>query len=192
MSFKNLGLIAPLVKNTERLNYAAPYPIQAEAIPAILKGHDVLAIAKTGSGKTASFVLPILQQFQKKAPAKNRQITALVLVPTRELAMQVEEVVRELSYRLPRNVKSLAVYGGVSINPQMMQLQGVEFLVATPGRLLDLIGVKAIDLSALDILVLDEADKMLNLGFKKEMTELFELMPTKRQNQAHFDWRWKV
>lgn len=182
MSFKNLGLIAPLVKNTERLNYAAPYPIQAEAIPAILKGHDVLAIAKTGSGKTASFVLPILQQFQKKAPAKNRQITALVLVPTRELAMQVEEVVRELSYRLPRTVKSLAVYGGVSINPQMMQLQGVEFLVATPGRLLDLIGVKAIDLSALDILVLDEADKMLNLGFKKEMTELFELMPAKRQN----------
>ncbi|MDZ4682601.1 MAG: DEAD/DEAH box helicase [Saprospiraceae bacterium] len=182
MSFSELGLSAPLLAAVAKNEYAEPYPIQIAAIPAILAGKDVLGIAQTGSGKTAGFVLPILQQFQKKKVAKNRFIKALILVPTRELAVQVGAVFAAFSLDLPRPVKTLAVFGGVSINPQMMHLYGVEILVATPGRLLDLLDSKAMDLSEVDILVLDEADKMLNLGFKEEMDRILHLLPLKRQN----------
>lgn len=182
-AFSDLNLCAPLLALIGKQGYTAPYPIQIQAIPAILAGHDILAIAQTGSGKTASFVLPILQQFQTKKASKNRFIRALILVPTRELAMQVGEVFATFSNKtLNRSIKTLAVFGGVSINPQMMHLQGVEVLIATPGRLLDLLSHKALFLSELDTLVLDEADKMLNMGFKDEMSRIFSLLPTKRQN----------
>jgi ATP-dependent RNA helicase RhlE len=182
MPFSSLGLSPALQKALAEQNYAKPYPIQTEAIPAILEGKDILGIAQTGSGKTASFVLPILEQFQTQTTTKNRHIKALVLVPTRELAMQVNEVFKALSNKLPERTKSLAVFGGVAINPQMIALQGVEILVATPGRLLELISTRAVSLSAVKILVIDEADKMLNLGFKEEMTQVFGLLPKKRQN----------
>jgi ATP-dependent RNA helicase RhlE len=182
MSFSELGLSAQLLALIAKNAYTTPYPIQAAAIPAILSGNDVLGIAQTGSGKTASFVLPILQQFQDKKAAKNRFIKALILVPTRELAVQVGEVFKTFSQNLPRPVKCLAVFGGVSINPQMIQMQGVEVLIATPGRLLDLSENNAMNLSEIDILVLDEADKMLNMGFKEEMSRIFNLLPAKRQN----------
>jgi len=182
MSFSQLGLSAALIANVAKSGYATPYPIQTAAIPAILAGKDILGIAQTGSGKTASFVLPILQQFQQKPVAKNRHIRALILVPTRELAVQVGTVFTLFGDRLERPVRSMAAFGGVSINPQMMHLQGVEILVATPGRLLDLVGQRAIYLSDVDILVLDEADKMLNLGFKEEMNRIFALLPVRRQN----------
>ena len=182
MPFSELGLSAPLLKLVAKNDYATPYPIQVAAIPAILAGKDVLGIAQTGSGKTASFVLPILQQFQGKKVATNRHIKALILVPTRELAMQVGAVFKIFNENLPRPVKGLAVFGGASINPQMKALMGVEILVATPGRLLDLVEKRAVHLSELDILVLDEADKMLNMGFKDEMSRIFDLLPSKRQN----------
>jgi ATP-dependent RNA helicase RhlE len=182
MSFSELGLSEALLQIVKKYDFPTPYPIQIAAIPAILSGKDVLGIAQTGSGKTASFVLPILQQFQSKPAAKNRHIKALIVVPTRELAVQVGEVVKTFSENLPRPVKSLAVFGGVSINPQMIQMQGVEILIATPGRLLDLADNNAMQLSEIDILVLDEADKMLNLGFKEEMNRIFALLPKKRQN----------
>ncbi len=182
MTFSELGLSDALLKIVAKYDFPTPYPIQIEAIPAVLAGKDVLGIAQTGSGKTASFVLPILQQFQKKEIAKNRHIKALIVVPTRELAVQVGEVAKLFSESLPRPVKTLAVFGGVSINPQMIQMQGVELLIATPGRLLDLADNNAMQLSELDILVLDEADKMLNMGFKDEMTRIFALLPKRRQN----------
>jgi ATP-dependent RNA helicase RhlE len=182
MDFSALGLAAPLLKAIQAQGYQQPYPIQEQAIPAILQGHDLLGIAPTGSGKTAGFVLPILQQFGKKEPARNRFIKALVLAPTRELALQVATVFQVLSAHLPRRVKTLAVFGGVSINPQMKALSGTEILVATPGRLLDLVESHAVHLSEVDVLVLDEADKMLNLGFAEEMDRIFRLLPAKRQN----------
>lgn len=182
MPFSSLGLSAPLLSAITRAGYTAPRPIQSAAIPAILAGKDILGIAQTGSGKTAGFVLPILQLLQQKTAAKNRFIRALILVPTRELAVQVGEVCKQFSTGLVRPVKTLAVFGGVSINPQMMQLSGVEVLVATPGRLLDLVDNNALQLSAVEMLVLDEADKMLNLGFKEEMNRIFALLPAKRQN----------
>lgn len=181
-SFSTLGLSAALLKAVNTL-HANPYPIQEQAIPPALQGKDILGIAQTGSGKTLAFALPVLEKVlnQKTAP-KNRHITALVLVPTRELAMQVGEVFNTLAGRLPNRIKTLAVFGGVSINPQMMALQGVEILVATPGRLLDLVDSKAVYLSDVQLLVLDEADKMLNLGFQEEMGKIFALLPAKRQN----------
>ncbi len=182
MSFQKLGLSEPLLKTIAEQNYTQPYPIQQEAIPAILEGKDILGIAKTGSGKTASFVLPILEMFQSKSAPKNRFITALVLVPTRELAVQIGVVFQTFGEKLPRKVKSLAVYGGVSINPQMIALQGVEILIATPGRLIDLLSHKALNISETQILVLDEADKMLNLGFAEEMKDILFLLPKKRQS----------
>jgi ATP-dependent RNA helicase RhlE len=149
----------------------------------VLFGKDVLGIAKTGSGKTASYVLPILARMQKEHWAMaNRHVPVLVLVPTRELALQVEAVFNELSAGLPDRVKTVAVYGGVSINPQMIGMQGVQVLIATPGRLLDLIDSKAVHLAEVKVLVLDEADRMLDLGFKDEMDRLLALMPRKRQN----------
>lgn len=182
MSFSSLGLSAALLKAIAEQKYTTPYPIQQEAIPAIIEGRDILGIAQTGSGKTASFVLPILEQLQKQTlPLKNRHVKALVLVPTRELAVQINNAFITLGIYLPVKTKSIAVYGGVSINPQMIELQGVDILVATPGRLLELIAANATSLSEVKVLVLDEADKMLNLGFKEEMTKVFNLLPAKRQ-----------
>ncbi|MCJ8166531.1 DEAD/DEAH box helicase [Pontibacter sp. E15-1] len=182
MSFSALGLSAPLLKAVAELNYTQPYPIQLQAIPAILQGKDVLGVARTGSGKTAGFVLPILERLKSKPASRNRHVNTLVLVPTRELAVQAAEVFKTLSAHLTHRVKTLAVYGGVSVNPQMMALSGAEILVATPGRLLDLISSKAVHLSEVETLVLDEADKMLHLGFEEEMNKILALMPARRQN----------
>ncbi len=182
MPFSSLGLSPVLLKNIEKQRYESIYPIQEQAIPAILKKNDVLGIAKTGSGKTASYVLPILHHLEGAKPAKNRHIKTLVLVPTRELAVQVGEVVDLFSEGLSVSVKSMAVYGGVSINPQMIKLQGVQLLIATPGRLIELVASKAISLSEVETLVLDEADKMLNLGFQEEVNKIISLCPKKRQN----------
>ncbi len=182
MSFESLGLAPSLLKSLVKQNYSKPYPIQLAAIPAILDNRDVLGIAKTGSGKTASYVLPILTKLQGRKFTKNRQVNVLVLVPTRELAEQVKEVFRIFSDDLVTPIKTMAVYGGVSINPQMKALFGINVLIATPGRLLDLIDSKALELSNVETLVLDEADKMLNLGFEDEMKRIFSLLAKKRQN----------
>ncbi|MFC5411750.1 DEAD/DEAH box helicase [Larkinella bovis] len=181
MSFSALGLSEPLLKAIVAQEYTKPYPIQQEVIPAILKGHDILGIAKTGSGKTAGFVLPILERLSRRKTTINRSVKALVLVPTRELAVQVTEVFQAFGTYLPRKIKTLAVYGGVSINPQMIAVRDAEVLVATPGRLLDLVASNALHLWDVDTLVLDEADKMLELGFAEEMNQVFEMLPKKRQ-----------
>lgn len=182
MTFSSLGISQALIKAVTQQNYTEPYPIQKEAIPAILQGKDILGIAQTGSGKTASYVLPILQQLSTQGSAsKNRHVKSLVLAPTRELAIQINEAFTVLSEFLPQKIRCMAVYGGVSINPQMIGLQGIEILVATPGRLLELVLARAVSLSAVQILVIDEADKMLNLGFQEEMTRIMGLLPTKRQ-----------
>jgi len=183
MSFAKLHLHPSLLANITAQGYETPTPIQAQAIPVVIEGRDVLGIAKTGSGKTASFVLPILHQLLKKeAGEKNRQPKVLVLVPTRELAVQVAEVFREFSHQLSRTIVSKAVYGGVAINPQMKAIYGVDILIATPGRLLDLQNSNAVDLFKVKTLVLDEADKMLNLGFQEEMQEILKSLPQQRQN----------
>jgi len=182
MSFSSLGLSLKLLKAIEAQGYKTPTPIQKQAIPEILKGKDLLGIAKTGSGKTASYVLPILMNLEGKTAVKNRAINALILVPTRELAVQVNEVFQELSAHLSYPFRSMAVYGGVSINPQMKNLFGVNALIATPGRLLELVESKAIEFGNISTLVLDEADKMLNLGFKAEMDKIFALLPKRKQN----------
>lgn len=182
MPFKSLGLSPALLIALIDQKFTVPTPIQQTAIPAILNKKDVLAIAKTGSGKTASYVLPLLMNLQQTLGVKNRHANVLVLVPTRELAEQVKEVFQTFSKAIPEPVKTLAVYGGVSINPQMMAMQGVNVLVATPGRLLELVDSKAVHLSSIETLVLDEADKMLNLGFKEEVNKIIALLPEKRQN----------
>lgn len=182
MSFTTLGLSKSLLDILSRKNLTKATPIQQAAIPAILNGKDVLGIAPTGSGKTAGFVLPLLMNLQTDRVTKNRHASVLVLVPTRELAVQVLEVFQVFGAGLSKPVKSMAVYGGVSINPQMIGLQGVNVLVATPGRLLELVQSKAVHLTGIKTLVLDEADKMLNLGFKEEMNRIFALLPKKRQN----------
>lgn len=182
MSFSTLGLSDSLLPLLQQQGFEQPYPIQKQAIPAILEGKDVLGIAQTGSGKTAAFALPILQRCQQSKKKANRHARVLVLVPTRELAVQVAEVFQIFSKAFDPALKTMAIYGGVSINPQMMKLQGTDIVVATPGRLLDLITSNAVHLSEIETLVLDEADKMLNLGFKDEMTSIFKLLPVKRQN----------
>ena len=182
MSFESLGLSSALLKSLSDQNFTIPTPIQATAIPAILDKKDVLGIAKTGSGKTAGYVLPLLMNLQHSLGVKNRHANVLVLVPTRELAEQVKDVFKLFSKAIPEPIKTLAVYGGVSINPQMMAMQGVNILVATPGRLLELVDSNSVHLSAIETLVLDEADKMLNLGFKEEVNKIIALLPAKRQN----------
>ena len=182
MPFSTFGLSPSIVIQLINNNYEHPYPIQKEAIPAILEGKDVLGIAKTGSGKTASYVLPILTNLQGQTRTKNRHVNVLVLVPTRELAGQVKDVFQQFGSTLPDRVKTIAVFGGVSINTQMQAMQNVNVLVATPGRLLELVESNAVHLSSISTLVLDEADKMLNLGFKSEMDKIFNLLPKKRQN----------
>jgi ATP-dependent RNA helicase RhlE len=182
MPFTSLGLSPELLKALTDHNFIAPTPVQQVAIPAILDKKDILGIAKTGSGKTASYVLPLLMNLQGSPVLKNRHVNILVLVPTRELAVQVKDVFYAFSRGLAVPVKTLAVYGGVSINPQMTSLQGVNVLVATPGRLLELVDSNAVYLSSVGTLVLDEADKMLNLGFKEEVDKIISLLPQKRQN----------
>ena len=182
MTFKKIGLTQELIIMLKDFKIEKPYPIQEKAIPKILKNNDVLAIARTGSGKTLSYVLPLLINLEKVKIKPNRFISALILVPTRELAGQVNTVINDFKNSVKIKIKSLAVFGGVSINPQMKSLSGVNILVATPGRLLDLINSNALHLSKIDILVLDEADKMLNLGFKEEMDKILSFLPKNRQN----------
>ncbi|MDF1551006.1 MAG: DEAD/DEAH box helicase [Bacteroidales bacterium] len=182
MSFSSLGLSTELIKALEVQKIVNPTEIQQAAIPDIIKGKDVLGIAKTGSGKTAGYVLPILMNLQGSKSAKNRHVRVLVLVPSRELALQVNEVFNLFGNALNESIKIMAVHGGVSINPQMIAMQGVNVLIATPGRLLELAASNAVHLSEVDTLVLDEADKMLNLGFEEEMNRVFALLPKKRQN----------
>ena len=182
MSFSKLQLSEHLTSVVSK-QFNEPTPIQEQAIPAIIDGKDVLGIAKTGSGKTACYVLPIINELIiKDAKPSNRNVPVLILVPTRELAVQVLEVVKSFTDAIPNRIKSMAVYGGVSINPQMIGLQNVQLLIATPGRLLELIDNKAIHLSQVHTLVLDEADKMLNLGFQEEVNRIISLLPIKRQN----------
>jgi len=182
MSFNSFGLAPSIIDVLGTQCFFEPYPIQKEVIPAVLAGKDILGIAKTGSGKTASYVLPILTSLQSKRGKKNRHADVLVLVPTRELAVQVNEVFRLFAQGLANPVKSLAVFGGVSINVQMIDLQNVTVLVATPGRLLELVEANAVHLAEVRTLVIDEADKMLNLGFEEEMNQLIGLLPAIRQN----------
>ena len=181
-TFEDLGLSKPLLTAIAAQNYGKPYPIQKEAIPAVLSGKDIQGIAKTGSGKTASCVLPILEGFLNKKASRRRNLKVLILVPTRELAMQISEVISAFTENLEDEVKNLAVYGGVKVNQQMVQLKDTEILVATPGRLLDLISSQSVSLAKVETLVLDEADKMLDLGFQEEFGQILKLLPQKRQN----------
>lgn len=181
MSFETLGLSSNIIHSVKKLGYLKPFPIQEQAVPVILKGKDLMGIAQTGSGKTACFVMPILDKLQNAEVKKDRNVQVLILVPTRELAIQIDEVFRAFTENLKREIRTMAVYGGVSINPQMKGLFGVEALVATPGRLLDLIDNNALSISEIQHLVIDEADKMFQLGFGEEMDKLFDLMPIKKQ-----------
>ena len=195
MTFQSLGLSESILKAVEEQQYKEPYPIQIQAIPAILEGKSVLGIAQTGSGKTASFVLPILESFQRKKSTRNLHLKVLILVPTRELAVQIGDVMTGFSKYLTIPVKHNAVFGGVTLNQQMMTLKNTEILVATPGRLLELVSTQSVNLSKIEVLVLDEADKMLDLNFQEEVNKLFALLPTKRQNilfSATFDTESKL
>ncbi|HBA89927.1 MAG TPA: RNA helicase [Geobacter sp.] len=183
MSFASLGLRSELLSAiAEQQQFKRPYPIQRKVIPAILQGRDLLAIAKTGSGKTAGFILPLLQLIECQAPGERRRLKALVLVPTRELAAQVDDVARQLGCHLNPRVKTGAVFGGVAINPQMIQLKGIELLIATPGRLLELVGKNSVQLSTVATLVLDEADRLYEQDFQDEVQQILALLPEKRQN----------
>jgi len=180
MSFTSLGLSSKILSAIEQKGYKTPSLIQSKAIPVILHGKDVLAAAQTGSGKTAGFVLPILQRLSDGKPAGSNKARSLILTPTRELAAQVFENVE--TYNANLKLKSNVVFGGVKINPQMMKLRkGSDVLVATPGRLLDLISQNAVTLKELEILVLDEADRMLDMGFIHDIKRIIKMLPSKRQ-----------
>ncbi|HCT39795.1 MAG TPA: RNA helicase [Moraxellaceae bacterium] len=183
-SFADLGLSPAIVRALEEQGYTSPTPIQLQAIPAVLEGRDLLAAAQTGTGKTAGFTLPLLQRISLIDFARSNaraKIRVLILTPTRELAAQVEESVRVYGKYL--DVKSMVMFGGVNINPQKEKLnRRVDILVATPGRLLDHIGQKTIDLSGIDTLVLDEADRMLDMGFIRDIRRILPLLPSDRQN----------
>ncbi|WP_333852061.1 DEAD/DEAH box helicase [Epilithonimonas sp.] len=181
MSFEALGLSSNIIRSVKKLGYLKPFPIQEQAVPVILQGKDLMGIAQTGSGKTACFVIPILEKLQNTEVKKDRNVQVLILVPTRELAIQIDEVFRAFTNNLKREVRTMAVYGGVSINPQMKGLFGIEVLIATPGRLLDLIDHNALSISTIQHLVIDEADKMFQLGFGEEMNKLFAMMPVAKQ-----------
>jgi superfamily II DNA/RNA helicase len=183
MPFSSLGLSPALLRAVSTKAYLAPTPIQVAAIPVALQGRDLLASAQTGSGKTAAFALPLLQNLEQTTLTSPRRLLALVLVPTRELAAQIGEDIRSLSQHLPQAMKVSTVFGGVSINPQMMALRGgTDIMVATPGRLLDLVDHNAVSLAHVSTLVLDEADRLLDLGFEDELNRLLALMPRTRQN----------
>jgi superfamily II DNA/RNA helicase len=183
MTFSALGLSEPLVRAVTDLGYPAPTPVQAAAIPAILRGADVCASAKTGSGKTAAFLLPILELLARTPSATPRRVRALVLVPTRELAAQIAEAVAKYGAGLQSPLRTCLAVGGVSINPQMMALRGgADVVVATPGRLLDLVAKNALHLSWVKTLVLDEADQLLSLGFAEELARVLALLPERCQS----------
>lgn len=182
VSFASLGLVRALVQAAAASGFDQPTPIQREAIPAVLRGRDVIGSAQTGSGKTAAFALPILHRIYAAPRHSPLRVHALVIVPARELATQVGAVIRELADHLPERVKVAVLFGGVSINPQMMGLRGgAQAVVATPGRLLDLVEHDALDLSHVEMVVLDEADRLLELGFADEMARVLALLPTARQ-----------
>ncbi len=182
MKFTDLGLNEHILRAIKDQGYDTPTPIQAQAIPVVLKGKDVLAGAQTGTGKTAGFTLPLLQRLSKSPkPKGKRPVRALVLTPTRELASQVAESVRDYGKYLP--FKSTVIFGGVSINPQINTLKnGVDIVIGTPGRLLDLMQQKALDLRAVEYLILDEADRMLDMGFIHDIKKILKVLPAKRQN----------
>lgn len=181
MSFKSLGLSEPLLKAISKKGYEIPSPIQVKAIPPILEGKDVLASAQTGTGKTAGFTLPLLHLLSENPKEKYRPIRALILTPTRELAAQVYANVKEYGEFL--NIKSAVIFGGVNQNPQASTIrQGIDVLVATPGRLLDLENQGLLSLKRVEIFVLDEADRMLDMGFLRDIERVMKLMPDKRQN----------
>ena len=181
MTFASLGLSEPLLRSVERQGYDTPSPVQAQAIPAILDGKDVLAAAQTGTGKTAGFTLPLLQLLDATEPAKRGPVRALILTPTRELAAQISDSV--VTYGSFLKLRSTVVFGGVGIEPQKKKLRrGVEILTATPGRLLDLHNQRCVDLSQVEILVLDEADRMLDMGFIHDIRKIMSYLPKKRQN----------
>ena len=185
MTFDTLGLSADLLRTVTEEGYTEPTPVQAKAIPLVLAGKDVLAAAQTGTGKTAAFTLPILDRLRQHAntsfsPARH-PVRALILVPTRELAVQVDESVKTYGRTVP--LRSTVVYGGMPMDPQIKELRGgIEILVATPGRLLDLVGQKVANLGQVEILVLDEADRMLDMGFLPDIQRIIDLLPAKRQN----------
>ncbi len=180
MSFLTLGLAEPLTRAIDKLGYDQPTPIQLQAIPLILEGRDLLAAAQTGTGKTASFTLPLLQRLSEGPSATANRARALILTPTRELAAQVAESVAQYGQFL--QLRSTVVYGGVKINPQMMALRrGVDILIATPGRLMDLYQQNAVRFDTLEVLVLDEADRMLDMGFINDIRKIIALLPKKRQ-----------
>jgi len=180
-TFDTLGLSAEILRAIAEQGYTAPTPIQSQSIPVVIEGHDVMAAAQTGTGKTAGFTLPLLQRLLDNPRPGNKQPRVLVLTPTRELAAQVGESVATYGRHLP--FKSTIVFGGVGINPQITKLRrGVDILIATPGRLLDLANQKAADLSQVEILVLDEADRMLDMGFIHDIRRVLKLLPAKRQN----------
>ncbi|AEP31041.1 DEAD/DEAH box helicase [Brumicola nitratireducens] len=181
MSFKSLGLSSLVLQAVEEKGYKQPSPIQEQGIPVVLEGKDIMAAAQTGTGKTAAFTLPILSMFENTKPASANNVKALILTPTRELAAQIDENIRYYGKHL--NLKTQVVFGGVGINPQMIKLRrGVDVLVATPGRLMDLYQQKAVKFSELEILVLDEADRMLDMGFIHDIKKIMALLPKKRQN----------
>ncbi len=181
MTFANLGLSLPILQAIAEQGYEHPSPIQSQAIPAILAGQDVLAAAQTGTGKTAGFTLPTLELLSRGERAGPNQVRALVLTPTRELAAQVGDSVATYGRHMP--VRSVVVFGGVKINPQMMNLRrGADVLVATPGRLLDLYNQNAVKFKHLEMLVLDEADRMLDMGFIHDIRRILSLLPSRRQN----------
>jgi ATP-dependent RNA helicase RhlE len=181
MSFKDLGLKDALLRAIKEKGYTTPSPIQEKAIPHILAGKDVLASAQTGTGKTAGFTLPVIQYLSETKHPKYRPIRALILTPTRELAAQVYDNVKEYSSYL--NIKSTVIFGGVKAASQIATLKkGVDILVATPGRLLDLHNQKVISFKRVDVFILDEADRMLDMGFVRDINKIISYMPTKRQN----------
>ncbi|QBY05112.1 DEAD/DEAH box helicase [Thalassotalea sp. HSM 43] len=181
MSFETLGLSPQILSALQDKGYTTPSPIQEKAIPAVLSGQDVMAAAQTGTGKTAGFTLPILQTLDNGKQVKPNHIRTLILTPTRELAAQVGDNVATYSKNL--NLSSFIIYGGVKINPQMMRLRkGIDILVATPGRLLDLYQQNAVKFSQVEVLVLDEADRMLDMGFINDIEKIIRLLPKKRQN----------
>lgn len=180
MSFASLGLSAPILESVSKQGYSKPSAIQQEAIPAVLAGKDIMAAAQTGTGKTAGFSLPILERLSKGQRASANQVRTLILTPTRELAAQVGDSVKTYGENVP--LSSAIVFGGVKINPQMMRLRrGADILVATPGRLLDLYNQNAVRFKQLEILVLDEADRMLDMGFIHDIRKILALLPQQRQ-----------
>lgn len=182
MSFDSLGLSEFLLSSLEKLSYDTATPIQEKAIPLVLEGRDLLAAAQTGSGKTAAFVLPILQRYTNSLQSERTE-SSLILVPTRELADQVGTAIQRYGQSMPQAPKVLAIFGGVAIDPQIEQARaGTDIIVATPGRLLDLVERQVVDLSKIDLLVLDEADRLLALGFADELNAILKLLPSERQN----------